>query len=226
MFIICNMFTATLRAVALYSISPTNVHNVAVVLLACRARQIHVITLPIFFMLSFHDGVIKWKHFLRYWPLVRGIPGEFPAQRPVTRSFDIFFNLRLNKRVSKQWWGWWPETLSRPLWRHCLCMITQGATPRDMSKIDLYQNRTKHKKQIIFSNIWDIYGMLRFLSVQHISYNMVAVCFALICVSFITFPNQFMLYSCPYSSSPLHQRWIIILVWPRWWKRTPWKTFE
>ena len=73
MFIICNMFTATLRAVALYSISPTNVHNVAVMLLACRARQIHVITLPIFFMLSFHDGVIKWKHFLRYWPLVRGI---------------------------------------------------------------------------------------------------------------------------------------------------------
>ena len=28
------------------------------------------------------------------------IPGEFPAQRPVTRSFDIFFDLRLNKRLS------------------------------------------------------------------------------------------------------------------------------
>ena len=44
-------------------------------------------------------------------------PGEFPAQRPVTRSFDVFFDLRLNKRLSKQWWGWWFETLSRPLWR-------------------------------------------------------------------------------------------------------------
>ena len=45
--------------------------------------------------------------------------GEFPAQRPVTRSFDIFFNLRLNKRLSKQSWGWWFETLSCPLWRQC-----------------------------------------------------------------------------------------------------------
>ena len=46
------------------------------------------------------------------------VPGEFPAQRPVTRSFDACFDLRLNKRLSKQSWGWWFETLSRPLWRH------------------------------------------------------------------------------------------------------------
>ena len=45
------------------------------------------------------------------------VPGEFPAQRPVTQSFDVFFDLRLNKRLSKQSWGWWFETLSRPLWR-------------------------------------------------------------------------------------------------------------
>ena len=44
--------------------------------------------------------------------------GEFPAQRSVTQSFDVFFDLRLNKRLSKQSWGWWFETLSRPLWRH------------------------------------------------------------------------------------------------------------
>ena len=46
------------------------------------------------------------------------VPGEFPAQRPVTRSFDVFFDLRLNKRLSKQSWGWWFETLFLPLWRH------------------------------------------------------------------------------------------------------------
>ena len=46
------------------------------------------------------------------------VPGEIPEQRPVTRSFDVFFDLRLNKRLSKQSWGWWFETLSRPLWRH------------------------------------------------------------------------------------------------------------
>ena len=64
-----------------------------------------------------HDDVIKWKHFPRNWPFVP-VPGEFPAQRPVTRSFDVFFDLRLNKRLSKQSWGWWFETLLRPLWRH------------------------------------------------------------------------------------------------------------
>ena len=47
------------------------------------------------------------------------VPGEFPAQRPVTRSFDVFFDLRLNKRLSKQPWGWWFETTPCSLWRHC-----------------------------------------------------------------------------------------------------------
>ena len=46
-------------------------------------------------------------------------PGEFPAQRPVTRSFDVFFDLRLNKRLSKQPPGWWFETPLWPLWRQC-----------------------------------------------------------------------------------------------------------
>ena len=46
------------------------------------------------------------------------VSGEFTTQRPVTR-FDVFFDLRLNKRLSKQWLGWWFETLARPLWRHC-----------------------------------------------------------------------------------------------------------
>ena len=44
------------------------------------------------------------------------VPGEFPAQRPVTRSFSVFFELRLNKQLNKQSWGWWFETQSRSLW--------------------------------------------------------------------------------------------------------------
>ena len=47
------------------------------------------------------------------------VTGEFPAQRPMTRSFDFFFDLRLNKRLCKQSWGWWFETPSCPLCRHC-----------------------------------------------------------------------------------------------------------
>ena len=45
--------------------------------------------------------------------------GEFPSQRPVTQSFDVFFILRLNNRLSKQSWGWGFETPSCSLRRHC-----------------------------------------------------------------------------------------------------------
>ena len=47
------------------------------------------------------------------------ITGEFPSQRPVTRGFDVFFDLRLNQQLSKQWRRRWFETPLRSLWRHC-----------------------------------------------------------------------------------------------------------
>ena len=58
----------------------------------------------------------KGKKYPRYWPLV---PGIHRSQRPVKPSFDVFFDLRLNIRLSKQSWDWWFETPSRPLLRHC-----------------------------------------------------------------------------------------------------------
>ena len=48
-----------------------------------------------------------------------GVTSEFPAQRPVLWSFDVFFDLHLNKRLCKHLWGWWFETPSCPLWCHC-----------------------------------------------------------------------------------------------------------
>ena len=47
------------------------------------------------------------------------VTGEFPSQRPVTWSFDVFFDLHLNKRLSKQPKRGWFETHSCSLWRHC-----------------------------------------------------------------------------------------------------------
>ena len=46
-------------------------------------------------------------------------------QKPVTWSFDVFFDLRLNKRLSKQSWGWWFGTPSCPLWRHCNDLVSE-----------------------------------------------------------------------------------------------------
>ena len=67
-----------------------------------------------------------WRHeietFSKLLALCAGnspVTGEFPTQRPVTRSFDVFFDLHLIKRLSKHSLGWWFETLPRSLWRHC-----------------------------------------------------------------------------------------------------------
>ena len=62
------------------------------------------------------------------------VTGEFPTQRPVTRSFDVFFYLRPNKRLSKQWWGWWFETPCSSLWRHTLKTRSVYPTIAVMSK--------------------------------------------------------------------------------------------
>ena len=69
---------------------------------------------------------VWWRHKMEAFSALLAIceenspvPGGFPAQRPVTRSFDVLIDLCLNKQLSKQSWGWWFETLSHPLWRHC-----------------------------------------------------------------------------------------------------------
>ena len=73
-----------------------------------------------------HSEYPWWRHqmetFAALLVLCEGnspVTGEFLSQRPVMWSFDVFFDLRLNKWLSKQSWGWWFETQSRSLWRHC-----------------------------------------------------------------------------------------------------------
>ena len=58
------------------------------------------------------------------------VTGESPSQRPVTRSIDVFFDLHLNKRLSKPSWGWWFETPSRSLWRHCKVLLSTDSQTR------------------------------------------------------------------------------------------------
>ena len=66
----------------------------------------------------FRDDVIKLKIF-RVTGLLCGnspITGEFSAQRQVTGSFDVFFDLRLNQQLSNQWRR---RRFQTPLWCHC-----------------------------------------------------------------------------------------------------------
>ena len=72
-----------------------------------------------------HDDVIKWKHLPRYWP--------------------FFFDMSLNIRLSKQWWGWWFETAWDPLWRHCNGNIDNKLTSCVFMKDQWhFHNKPKH----------------------------------------------------------------------------------
>ena len=103
----------------------------------------------LWYLVSHRKAIFAWwRHqmetFSRYMPFVRGnhrSPGEFPAKRPVTRSFDVFFDLRLNKRLNKQWWGWWFETPSHPIWRHRNGLNTYDSNDSIMSPISTCQER-------------------------------------------------------------------------------------
>ena len=80
------------------------------------------------------DIVLWWCHqmetFSALLALCEGNPtvtGGFLSERPVTRSFGVFFDLLLNKRLDKQSIRRWFETLSRSLWRHCNARIQAEA---------------------------------------------------------------------------------------------------
>ena len=85
------------------------------------------------------------------------VTGEFLSQRPVTRSFDVFFDLRLNKRLSKQSWGWWFETPSSSSWLHI-----NGSIVGESHQVNTFRPRHngRHSADNIFKciftndNVW------------------------------------------------------------------------
>ena len=71
-------------------------------------------------------SIERWRHQMEIFSALLAfcvgnspVTGEFPPQRPVTRPYDVFFDLHLNNRISNPSWGRWFETPSRLLWRHC-----------------------------------------------------------------------------------------------------------
>ena len=96
---------------------------------------------------TIHDDVIKWEHFPRYWPFVRGIHRS-------PKCFDVFFDLRLNKPLSKHSWGWWFETSSRSFWRHCNAVVPPVASKLiawQLSVFNVYRDMVHHCLLVSFS---------------------------------------------------------------------------
>ena len=80
------------------------------------------------------------------------VTGEFPSQRPVTWSFDVFFDLCLNKRLSKHSRRQWIKTPSCSLWRHSNVLEYFGVSIRRVYSVwfnslrlsdDLWHDRLK-----------------------------------------------------------------------------------
>ena len=121
-----------------------------------------------------HLSMPWWRHqmetfsaFLAFRAGNSPVTGEFPAQRPVMRSFGVFFDLRLNKRLSKPSWGWWFETPSSPLWRHCNAYFTHHYTKQSMAKKHLHCKVFIHLIQTCTFAIQPT-GSLHFMAKAHI----------------------------------------------------------
>ena len=80
-------------------------------------------------ILPLHDDVIKWNHFPRYWPFVRGIhrsPVNSPHKGQWRGALMLSLICALNKRLNKQSCGWWLEAQSHSLWHHCNARSVQS----------------------------------------------------------------------------------------------------
>ena len=122
--------------------------------------------------LSVHDDVIKWNHF-RVTICAGNSPviGELPAQRPVTRSFDVFICAWINAWVNKQSRGWWFETPSRPLRRHCnVLVVSCDPLTHTLQGLCSLNRRTSYRKIswsleaarldiIMIVSLWNLTGM-------------------------------------------------------------------
>ena len=84
-----------------------------------------------------------------------------------TRSFDVFFDLGLNERLSKQSWGWWFDTPLRPLWLHCndllllqnIRLIVEEIVAKEKSDIHLalieYRDHKESKERSFLTRVND-----------------------------------------------------------------------
>ena len=113
------------------------------------------------------------------------VTGGFPSDRPV--SFDVFFDLRLNKLLSKHSRRRWFETPSRSLWCHCNGKAKLYQATTDTTKCELCVHISwgvlwsGHTYTYIHgTNVFNLFHrflyikMLVFLSVRHDIYNLVA----------------------------------------------------
>ena len=140
--------------------------------------------------------------------------GEFPAQRPVTRSFGVFFDLLLNKRLSKQSWGWWFETPLCPLWRHCTVRLYPSSWHAKRCGCNCPACRTS----LIATRFWVVVicPIIKCLTVLEFSFILFDLCLFITIFNFIS--NYVPIVT--FWISTYHKIWILLIifcfVWSYW----------
>ena len=88
-------------------------------ILVCKNQDFHCWVSPVCFKGQCSPILWLWHHHMETIAMLLALSvgnspatSEFSSQRPVMRSFDVFFHLHLKWCLSKQWWGWWFETPS------------------------------------------------------------------------------------------------------------------
>ena len=117
-----------------------------------------------------HDDVIKWKHFLRYWPFVHGIHRSL-VKSPHKGQWcgALMFSLIctwINSWV-KQWSDWWFEMPSHPLWHQCNVIIihphfaTSPVKCEDIGKIKGLKkyNKTWQSTNLVHNSVYFVADM-------------------------------------------------------------------
>ena len=111
--------------------------------------------------------------------------GEFPTQRPVRSSFDVFFNLRLIEWLSKQWRGWWFETLSRPYDVTVMRVLNvYNQSPGYRRDDDLPQSQKQTVRYNLFGE-GNLSNVTRVCPVTHVEYFVSEYCYRTICDFFL-----------------------------------------
>ena len=90
------------------------------------------------------------------------VTGEFPAQRPVTRSFDVLFYLRFGHVETVNWAnnGDAGDLRLCSLWRHCnvICFLTPEVA--DSRHEHRYTQDLLHKSIMSYFNIFIPYQLI------------------------------------------------------------------
>ena len=120
------------------------------------------------------------------------VTGELPAQRPVTRSFDVFSDLCLNQQLSKQRRRRWFETPSRSLWRHSNAIGScNGCVPNRRQSINLsYPNTSSYTRRWTRSNIGSGNGLSPAGRIAIAWTNVDLSCIGSLGINFSEIPNQ------------------------------------